>query len=97
MCVKQFKILNLFFKLWHVVAGKVKVSIITLITVHTCMVWKYRQTGFLFFRVGNTGIPGVWLFHTGNRYSFENIVAASIGGLLATPPGRLGFPLVIFF
>uniref|UniRef100_A0A8D0B5Y1 Nidogen 2 n=1 Tax=Sander lucioperca TaxID=283035 RepID=A0A8D0B5Y1_SANLU len=38
------------------------------------------------YQVGNTGIPGVWLFHTGNRYSFDNIVPASIGGLLDTPP-----------
>ncbi|XP_068612657.1 nidogen-2 [Brachionichthys hirsutus] len=38
------------------------------------------------YQVGNTGIPGVWLFHTGNRYSFDNIVPASVGGLLATPP-----------
>ncbi|XP_028277878.1 nidogen-2 isoform X6 [Parambassis ranga] len=37
------------------------------------------------YQVGNTGIPGVWLFHTGNRYSFDNIVPASTGGLLATP------------
>ncbi|XP_044044130.1 nidogen-2 isoform X2 [Siniperca chuatsi] len=36
------------------------------------------------YQVGNTGIPGVWLFHTGNRYSFNNIVPASTGGLLAT-------------
>lgn len=43
------------------------------------------RSGF-FSRVGNTGIPGVWLFHTGNRYSFENTVPASIGGHLATPP-----------
>ncbi|XP_036947107.1 nidogen-2 isoform X13 [Acanthopagrus latus] len=40
------------------------------------------------YQVGNTGIPGVWLFHTGNRYSFDNIVPASVGGLLATPPTR---------
>uniref|UniRef100_A0A673BKK7 Nidogen 2a (osteonidogen) n=1 Tax=Sphaeramia orbicularis TaxID=375764 RepID=A0A673BKK7_9TELE len=40
------------------------------------------------YQVGNTGIPGVWLFHTGNRYSFDNIVPASIGGVLATPPSR---------
>ncbi|XP_069568837.1 nidogen-2 isoform X4 [Brachyistius frenatus] len=38
------------------------------------------------YQVGNTGIPGVWLFHTGNRYSFDNIVPASVGGVLATPP-----------
>ncbi|XP_045910162.1 nidogen-2 isoform X6 [Micropterus dolomieu] len=38
--------------------------------------------------VGNTGIPGVWLFHTGNRYSFDNIVPASIGGLLSTLPSQ---------
>ncbi|XP_028318693.1 LOW QUALITY PROTEIN: nidogen-2 [Gouania willdenowi] len=37
-------------------------------------------------RVGNTGIPGLWLFHVGNRYSFNNIVPASVGGTLATPP-----------
>ncbi|XP_035533460.1 LOW QUALITY PROTEIN: nidogen-2 [Morone saxatilis] len=46
------------------------------------------------YQVGNTGIPGVWLFHTGSRYSFENIVPASIGGLLATvPPGGRGLSL----
>ncbi|XP_029942368.1 nidogen-2 [Salarias fasciatus] len=38
------------------------------------------------YQVGNTGIPGVWLFHTGNRDSFDNIVPASVVGLLATPP-----------
>ncbi|XP_068165011.1 nidogen-2 [Antennarius striatus] len=46
------------------------------------------------YQVGNTGIPGVWLFHTGNRYSFDNIVPASVSGLLATPPpGGHGFSL----
>ncbi|XP_023251198.1 nidogen-2 isoform X6 [Seriola lalandi dorsalis] len=46
------------------------------------------------YQVGNTGIPGVWLFHSGNRYSFDNIVPASVGGLLATPPpGRHGHHL----
>uniref|UniRef100_A0A8C4HX39 Nidogen 2a (osteonidogen) n=1 Tax=Dicentrarchus labrax TaxID=13489 RepID=A0A8C4HX39_DICLA len=50
------------------------------------------------YQVGNTGIPGVWLFHTGSRYSFENIVPASIGGLLVTvPPGGRGLSLVIEF
>ncbi|XP_077370479.1 uncharacterized protein nid2a [Festucalex cinctus] len=39
-------------------------------------------------KVGNTGIPGVWLFHTGNRYSFDNIVPASTGGVLPTPLPR---------
>ncbi|KAK2856787.1 hypothetical protein Q5P01_005522 [Channa striata] len=38
------------------------------------------------YQVGNTGIPGVWLFHIGNRFSFDNIVPASFGGLLATRP-----------
>ncbi|XP_035984369.1 nidogen-2 isoform X6 [Fundulus heteroclitus] len=37
-------------------------------------------------QVGNTGVPGVWLFHTGKRYSFQDIIPASTGGLLATPP-----------
>ncbi|XP_050922080.1 LOW QUALITY PROTEIN: nidogen-2 [Lates calcarifer] len=46
------------------------------------------------YQVGNTGIPGVWLFHTGNRNSFDNIIPASIGGLLATSPSKgHGFPL----
>uniref|UniRef100_A0A3Q4I0A0 Nidogen 2a (osteonidogen) n=1 Tax=Neolamprologus brichardi TaxID=32507 RepID=A0A3Q4I0A0_NEOBR len=35
---------------------------------------------------GNSGIPGLWLFHTGNRYSFDNIVPASIKGPVSTPP-----------
>uniref|UniRef100_A0AAX7U3E0 Nidogen 2a (osteonidogen) n=1 Tax=Astatotilapia calliptera TaxID=8154 RepID=A0AAX7U3E0_ASTCA len=30
------------------------------------------------YQFGNSGIPGLWLFHTGNRYSFDNIVPASI-------------------
>ncbi|XP_040027562.2 nidogen-2 isoform X2 [Gasterosteus aculeatus] len=38
------------------------------------------------YQVGNTGIPGVWLFHTGNSYYFDNIVPASFSGLLDTPP-----------
>ncbi|KAM9820898.1 LOW QUALITY PROTEIN: nidogen-2 [Neosynchiropus ocellatus] len=38
------------------------------------------------YKVGNTGTPGVWLFHTGSRYSFDNIVPASIGGFLVTTP-----------
>nr|XP_029136402.1 nidogen-2 isoform X2 [Labrus bergylta] len=45
-----------------------------------------EQTVKNLYQVGNTGIPGVWLFHTGNRYSFDNIVPAAIGGILATPP-----------
>lgn len=49
----------------------------------------------LLHRVGNTGTPGVWLFHTGNHNSFDNIVPAAVGGLLATPsPRGQGFSLV---
>ncbi|XP_029569970.1 nidogen-2 isoform X3 [Salmo trutta] len=40
------------------------------------------------YQFGNTGLPGVWLFHIGNRYSFENVVPAAVGGALATPPPR---------
>ncbi|XP_052009773.1 nidogen-2-like [Xyrauchen texanus] len=28
------------------------------------------------YQNGNTGLPGVWLFHIGNRYSFQNVVPA---------------------
>ncbi|XP_062417347.1 nidogen-2 isoform X2 [Pungitius pungitius] len=45
-----------------------------------------EQTVKNLYQVGNTGIPGVWLFHTGNSYSFDNIVPASFSGLLDTPP-----------
>uniref|UniRef100_A0A7N8WQE3 Nidogen 2a (osteonidogen) n=1 Tax=Mastacembelus armatus TaxID=205130 RepID=A0A7N8WQE3_9TELE len=46
------------------------------------------------YQVGNTGIPGVWLFHTGNRDSFDNIVPAAINSLLATlTPGGHGLTL----
>uniref|UniRef100_A0AAX7TPK5 Nidogen 2a (osteonidogen) n=1 Tax=Astatotilapia calliptera TaxID=8154 RepID=A0AAX7TPK5_ASTCA len=38
------------------------------------------------YQFGNSGIPGLWLFHTGNRYSFDNIVPASIKGPVSTPP-----------
>ncbi|XP_025758764.1 nidogen-2 isoform X4 [Oreochromis niloticus] len=38
------------------------------------------------YQFGNSGIPGLWLFHTGNRYSFDNIVPASIRGPVSTPP-----------
>uniref|UniRef100_A0A3Q1G0X6 Nidogen 2a (osteonidogen) n=1 Tax=Acanthochromis polyacanthus TaxID=80966 RepID=A0A3Q1G0X6_9TELE len=37
-----------------------------------------EQTVKNLYQVGNTGIPGVWLFHTGNRFSFDNIVPASV-------------------
>ncbi|XP_055720138.1 nidogen-2 [Salvelinus fontinalis] len=40
------------------------------------------------YQVGNTGVPGMWLFHIGNRYSFENVVPAAVGGALATPRPR---------
>ncbi|KAM6893502.1 nidogen-2 [Xenentodon cancila] len=54
-------------------------------------VTSHEQSVKNLYQVGNTGIPGIWLFHTGNRYSFDNIVPASIGGLLATsPPGGHG-------
>ncbi|PWA31989.1 hypothetical protein CCH79_00018844 [Gambusia affinis] len=47
-------------------------------------------------QVGNTGVPGVWLFHTGKRFSFKEITPASIGGLLAVPPtAGYGLYLVI--
>ncbi len=68
--------------------------------MHTDWTAPLTLTGFLLFRVGNTGIPGVWLFHTGNRYSFDNIVPASIGGLLATPPSgghRLSLVISVLF
>ncbi|XP_030644080.1 nidogen-2 [Chanos chanos] len=44
------------------------------------------------YQMGNTGIPGVWLFHIGNRYSFDNVIPAAVGGLLATvaPRGLVG-------
>ncbi|XP_047211324.1 nidogen-2 isoform X2 [Girardinichthys multiradiatus] len=45
-------------------------------------------------QVGNTGVPGVWLFHTGKRYSFQAIIPASIGGLLATP-STVGYGLYL--
>uniref|UniRef100_A0A8C6KI14 Nidogen 2 n=1 Tax=Nothobranchius furzeri TaxID=105023 RepID=A0A8C6KI14_NOTFU len=50
-------------------------------------------------QVGNTGIPGVWLFHTGNRHSFENIIPAAIGGLLSTlpPEGHALSPVTLMF
>ncbi|XP_042069383.1 nidogen-2 [Haplochromis burtoni] len=38
------------------------------------------------YQFGNSGIPGLWLFHTGKRYSFDNIVPASIKGPVSTPP-----------
>lgn len=41
------------------------------------------------FRKGNTGTPGVWLFHVGNSDSFENIVLPqdeAVGHILTTVP-----------
>uniref|UniRef100_A0A8C7RYN4 Nidogen 2 n=1 Tax=Oncorhynchus mykiss TaxID=8022 RepID=A0A8C7RYN4_ONCMY len=37
------------------------------------------------YQVGNTGVPGVWLFHIGNRYSFENVVPAAVGASPTIP------------
>ncbi|KAM4710680.1 nidogen-2 isoform 2-T2 [Anableps anableps] len=45
-------------------------------------------------QVGNTGVPGVWLFQTGKRYSFQDIIPASIGGLLAVP-STVGYGLYL--
>ncbi|XP_063040721.1 nidogen-2 isoform X2 [Engraulis encrasicolus] len=38
------------------------------------------------YQVGNTGTPGVWLFHIGNSYSFDTVIPAAVGGVLATAP-----------
>ncbi|XP_011482732.1 nidogen-2 [Oryzias latipes] len=43
-------------------------------------------------RVGNTGTPGLWLFHTGHRYSFDNVIPASVGGPIVTAPPRRFVP-----
>lgn len=49
---------------------------------------------FLPFRVGNTGTPGLWLFHTGHRYSFDNVIPASVGGPIVTAPPRRFVPVI---
>uniref|UniRef100_H2LFX1 Nidogen 2 n=1 Tax=Oryzias latipes TaxID=8090 RepID=H2LFX1_ORYLA len=45
-------------------------------------------------RVGNTGTPGLWLFHTGHRYSFDNVIPASVGGPIVTAPPRRFVPVI---
>uniref|UniRef100_A0A8C7YT76 Nidogen 2a (osteonidogen) n=1 Tax=Oryzias sinensis TaxID=183150 RepID=A0A8C7YT76_9TELE len=48
----------------------------------------------LSFQVGNTGTPGLWLFHTGHRYSFDNVIPASVGGPIVTAPPRRFVPVI---
>uniref|UniRef100_A0A669DSZ2 Nidogen 2 n=1 Tax=Oreochromis niloticus TaxID=8128 RepID=A0A669DSZ2_ORENI len=43
------------------------------------------------YQFGNSGIPGLWLFHTGNRYSFDNIVPASIRALIVLKTTTFSF------
>ncbi|XP_061112945.1 nidogen-2 [Conger conger] len=44
------------------------------------------------YQMGNTGVPGMWLFHIGNGYSFQNVVPAALGVPVPTaaPLGRGG-------
>ncbi|KAJ8411886.1 hypothetical protein AAFF_G00155240 [Aldrovandia affinis] len=39
-----------------------------------------EQTVKNLYQMGNTGVPGVWLFHIGNSFSFQNVVPAAVGG-----------------
>ncbi|KAI1895278.1 hypothetical protein AGOR_G00104650 [Albula goreensis] len=43
------------------------------------------------YQMGNTGVPGVWLFHIGNGISFQNVVPAAVGGAVPTaaPAGQI--------
>ncbi|XP_028830877.1 nidogen-2 [Denticeps clupeoides] len=36
------------------------------------------------YQKGNAGVPGVWLFHIGNSFSFDNVIPAAAGSLLPT-------------
>ncbi|XDV42940.1 hypothetical protein PO909_011511 [Leuciscus waleckii] len=38
------------------------------------------------YQKGNIGEPGVWLFHVGNRYSFQNVVPAQNEAVLTKAP-----------
>ncbi|XP_077095209.1 nidogen-2 isoform X6 [Siphateles boraxobius] len=38
------------------------------------------------YQKGNIGEPGVWLFHVGNRYSFQNVVPAQHEAVLTKAP-----------
>ncbi|KAB5562577.1 hypothetical protein PHYPO_G00019510 [Pangasianodon hypophthalmus] len=40
------------------------------------------------YQMGNTGVPGVWLFHIGNAYSFRNVIPAAASGPLPTAVPR---------
>ncbi|XP_062863770.1 nidogen-2 [Trichomycterus rosablanca] len=37
------------------------------------------------YQTGNTGIPGVWLFHVGSVHPLENVVPAAAPGFVPTP------------
>lgn len=43
----------------------------------------------ILLRKGNIGEPGVWLFHIGNRYSFQNVVPAQNEAVLTKAPPDL--------
>ncbi|XP_060789628.1 nidogen-2 isoform X2 [Neoarius graeffei] len=40
------------------------------------------------YQTGNTGVPGVWLFHIGNAYTFDNVIPAAASGHLPTAVPR---------
>ncbi|XP_067311913.1 nidogen-2 isoform X1 [Pseudorasbora parva] len=44
------------------------------------------------YQKGNIGEPGVWLFHVGNGYSFQNVVPAQHEAVLTKAPPNAEFP-----
>uniref|UniRef100_A0A8D0CEC1 Nidogen 2 n=1 Tax=Scleropages formosus TaxID=113540 RepID=A0A8D0CEC1_SCLFO len=43
-----------------------------------------EQTVKNLYQVGNTGVPGLWLFRIGNRFSFQNVVPAAAARAVPT-------------
>ncbi|KAK1793128.1 hypothetical protein P4O66_011534, partial [Electrophorus voltai] len=43
-----------------------------------------EQTVKNLYQRGNSGVPGIWLFHIGSAYSFENVIPAETGRQLPT-------------
>uniref|UniRef100_A0A3B4DXX7 Nidogen 2a (osteonidogen) n=1 Tax=Pygocentrus nattereri TaxID=42514 RepID=A0A3B4DXX7_PYGNA len=36
------------------------------------------------YQLSNVNVPGIWLFHIGNSYAFENVIPAAVSGQLPT-------------
>ncbi|XP_066550833.1 nidogen-2 isoform X1 [Amia ocellicauda] len=61
--------------------GEVPFMLISRIEGPYYSVTSTEQTVKNLYQTGNSGVPGLWIFHVGSSFSLDNVVPAEVGGL----------------